>query len=261
MTGQELVDIQNMSISEFSRHITSIKKDDREFLSNPPKSAFEWLGLMQHYRVPTGLLDWSWSPDIAAYFAVASLEHWREDGVVWFFDERFVDAQLNLHMYNSASRNNTKLDASLMQYTSIRSTYPNPRLEAQRGLFTWYRDITKDYDVFIDDSLAHLVTYAHDEHGMRRKVSAHLLDVYYGKIEIPAELKPEMLKELSRTKDISAKTVYTGMDGLGQSIAEFIQLQVAGEQRPSSPRTIKPADWLIPRPRLITSNDPPSPPS
>jgi hypothetical protein len=39
-------------------------------------------------------------------------------------------------------------------------------------------------------------------------------------------VKPEILRELASRKNISARTVYTGLDGLGQSTAEFIQLGV-----------------------------------
>jgi hypothetical protein len=41
---------------------------------------FEWLALMQHHGAPTRLLDMSWSPYVAAYFA---WEHAITDAIVW----------------------------------------------------------------------------------------------------------------------------------------------------------------------------------
>ena len=48
----------------------------------PEDDAFEWLALMQHYGAPTRLLDFSWSPFVAAFFA---LERATTDAAVWAF--------------------------------------------------------------------------------------------------------------------------------------------------------------------------------
>ena len=45
-----------------------------------------WLFLMQHYRLPTRLLDWTEGPLIALFFAVEEEEHARADGVWWALD-------------------------------------------------------------------------------------------------------------------------------------------------------------------------------
>jgi len=50
----------------------------------PPHNGFAaWLFLMQHYRLPTRLLDWTESSLVAAFFAVEGVPEPQRDGVVW----------------------------------------------------------------------------------------------------------------------------------------------------------------------------------
>ena len=50
--------------------------------SRDHQRTFEWLSLMQHYRSPTRLLDWSESIFTGLYFAV-SPSHDKQDGALW----------------------------------------------------------------------------------------------------------------------------------------------------------------------------------
>jgi len=52
----------------------------------PPGDLARWLFLMQHYRLPTRLLDWTESPLIALYFAVDDEDYRQSRGALWALD-------------------------------------------------------------------------------------------------------------------------------------------------------------------------------
>ncbi|MBZ5728323.1 MAG: FRG domain-containing protein [Acidobacteriia bacterium] len=64
------------------RILRIFKRKAHQFLTKPPDADddFQWLALMQHHGAPTRLLDFTWSPYVAAFFA---LERTLADGVVW----------------------------------------------------------------------------------------------------------------------------------------------------------------------------------
>jgi hypothetical protein len=64
-------------VDEF-RFFKQFKQDAARVIANPPTDEWGWLFLMQHYGVPTRLLDFTENPLVALFFAVR--EHEDVDG-------------------------------------------------------------------------------------------------------------------------------------------------------------------------------------
>jgi len=69
-------------LEQEKRILRVFKRKAHVYLEQPPDDGddFQWLALMQHYGAPTRLIDFTWSPYVAAFFA---LERTLDEGVVW----------------------------------------------------------------------------------------------------------------------------------------------------------------------------------
>ncbi len=74
---------------------------------------------MQHYSTPTTLMDWTYSPHVALYFALEKEP--SEESAVWAIDLEWLEKR--------------SIERPLHAIVSVRPVQPNPRLTAQQGLF------------------------------------------------------------------------------------------------------------------------------
>src|ERR1700739_1556162 len=56
------------------------------------KEELEWMALMRHHGAPTRLLDWTRSPYVAAFFAIAEARE-DEESAIWAIDITPVGAE------------------------------------------------------------------------------------------------------------------------------------------------------------------------
>ena len=74
------------------RNIWVFQRKAALFLDKIPAvhDIFEWLAILQHYGAPTRLLDFTWSPYVAAFFA---LESSVADAAVWMINAPAIKSQ------------------------------------------------------------------------------------------------------------------------------------------------------------------------
>ncbi len=171
-----------------------------------------WWAIMQHYNAPTRLLDWTKSPFVALYFALVDKP--GEDGAVWQFDIGL------LMKIMSKQFDHTTIDRSqFVEYSQSQSApqhlFPldvyrkSDRMVVQQGLFTVCQNILGDHGKIIDEAL----TGTANSHGI---------------FVIPHEHKTRMLRQLE-SMNITASTLFPGIDGLGRSVSEFVRMEAQYE--------------------------------
>lgn len=124
------------------------------FLSTLPKDYWEWQFLMQHFGIPTRLLDWTSSGLAALAFAILFREdkltnekHFGKDAAIWCLDPLKLNNTARIGRGNKIPdisqekeiQSNYTMGSNLPTYpVAISGPMNNERIVAQKGVFTLF---------------------------------------------------------------------------------------------------------------------------
>jgi len=171
-----------------------------------------WLCLMQHHGAPTRFLDWTGSIYVAAYFA--AFGHPNADGAVWCVNEPELQKRMKSE-YPDSSWEIHKDDIHKFFFVPDAAEFvamymcetKSDRMIAQQGFFSVSRNVLSDYEKIFER------TFSEQREG-----------TFCAKIVIPAKHKPDFKKQL-QAMNITASSLFPGIDGVGKSVAELLEIQ------------------------------------
>jgi hypothetical protein len=188
-------------------------------LNDKPKTKLEWLSIMQHYGVPTRMIDFTTSPYVALYFALENASKIADKSfAIYAIDYRELqkkslayikekDKTINIE-YNDLPYKQDDLFNKIIDIHSyeilwvIEPIISNLRLDRQSGCFL----ITGCKSLTIEALLA----------------SDIYLNVDCSKFVIPGVLWDNIYTLLEKM-NINSKTIYGDLEGLSKSIELFIK--------------------------------------
>lgn len=154
--------------------------------THKPESSFDWIFLMQHYGVPTRLLDWTENPLVATYFAVADRAN-QADAAVWMLHPNKLNTHAHINDKDEADYIPAFDDDEVQGYSTERvridkrmnllpiatiATRNNPRIQAQLGTFTIHHNEIKPIEEVGDGKHCEKIIIPHDSKDqIRRELS------------------------------------------------------------------------------------------
>lgn len=179
---------------------------------------WNWISLGQHHGLPTRLLDWTFSPNVALHFMTDDINTFNKDGAIWIVD--FVkiknhlpkDLQDKLKYQNTLSFTSTELKKyigdSIVEIEAYKKHHGNALLFFEPPS--------------IDDRIVNqfaLFSFMLDPNENKKKWLEARKDLYK-KIVIPADLKWEIRDKLDQS-NITERVIYPGLDGISKWLGRW----------------------------------------
>lgn len=181
----------------------------------PADSVWNWLAVAQHHGLPTRLLDWTFSPQVAMHFATQYLEEFHLDGAILAVD--FVRAHELLPRALRQALRRAMADVFTVEVLEEEA----PTLEQFRTLadepFVLFLE-PPSLDERIVNQFALFSVMSHAESELRDWVERH--PELCRRIVIPAGLKWEIRDKLDQA-NVTERVLFPGLDGLSAWLRRY----------------------------------------
>ena len=175
-----------------------------------PSSIWHWLSVAQHYGLPTRLLDWTYSPLIAAHFATANIEKAAVDGAIWAVHYVRTHQLLPEPLARQLAAEGANVFTVDMLSDTVASLQEWSQM-VDHPLVMFFEPPSMDDRIVNQFALFSVMNNA-------RALMDHWLDQHpqlFRKIIIPACLKWEIRDKLDQS-NITERVLFPGLDGLSR---------------------------------------------
>jgi len=208
--------IESNLITAFRDHFSTLRDQNAEMPTLEQISEgfdLRCLSVMQHYEIPTRLLDWTTNFWIAVYFACASDP--GETAELWYYDRRIFDIQRQSSpefrtLIGEASARETPLIA-IRDVKLIVELDPGitPRMKKQHAHHTVSNNVFADHAELLYDLHRNVIP---QESGALGDTSIQGLQ----RVLIDGSCKGKALQHLAQNENITAGTIFPDVVGLGR---------------------------------------------
>jgi hypothetical protein len=216
----EMQDIEHRLLREFKRHFHRYS----DYLP-APNDKLEWFAFMQHHGAPTRLLDWTYSFDVALFFAIENasrkkkpqkphpriyaIDHNHCWKVIHNFhpDIKNKLADWGAHKDKDTEVLNEILDLKESLVCPLNAMNLNARQAIQQGVFLAPCNLILPFEASLEGTLS----YGTD--------GFHMFE-----LDLSGDFLLQCLERLQRV-NITSITLFPGIDGFARSLANRIPLE------------------------------------
>lgn len=171
-------------------------------------SLWHWMSVAQHHGLPTRLMDWTYSPFVAMHFALANLEKYDADGVIWAANYFKAHELLPDRLKHALELEGANVFTVGMLSREVPSLHELTRMQAEP--FTIFFE-PPSIDDRIVNQFAFFSIMSDPTARLDRWLARH--PSIWRRIVIPADLKWELRDKLDQA-NITERVLFPGLDGL-----------------------------------------------
>lgn len=192
--------------------------------SDPAGSVWHWLALAQHHGLPTRLLDWTYSPYVAAHFATSNLEAYDVDGAIWCVDYSKTNHLLPARLKHILDKEKTPVFTSQM-LSQAAVTLEEFDALADSEFVVFFEPPSLDNRIVNQFALFSLMSSPRGV--LDQWLACH--PELFRRVIIPAALKWEVRDKLDQA-NITERVLFPGLDGLTQWLKRYYTVRPGRSQ-------------------------------
>jgi hypothetical protein len=190
----------------------------------PVDSTWHWLAMAQHHGLPSRLLDWTYSPFVAAHFATAALHEFDTDGIIWAFNYvRSQEALPNLLRDILRQEGSNVFTAEMLQRCAATLPDLDALAEGNNHFVAFFEPPSLDSRIVNQYALFSLMSSP--SISLDSWLDTH--PQLFRRIVIPAGVKWEIRDKLDQA-NITERVLFPGLDGLSSWLRRHYSPRASG---------------------------------